>query len=332
MSTNVFLSYASMPAWVLIVLMLIGVALLCLGGDKLTGGAAALGLHLKIDPVIIGLTIVAVATSMPELFTTLLAAVMGSPDLAVGNIVGSNIVNIGLILGLAGFFWPFKCHAHLAVQEMPILLVVTIIFCAMGYSGGVIDRKEGFVLLGITVVYIFSIVRRRRSNTSASVEMLEEVPLRLPEMSVGRAVTWVLAGGVLLAAGSDLLVNSAIVEARNLGVGELVIGLTIVALGTSLPELATVIASSIKGQSGMAAGNIVGSNLFNMMLIGGGVSAISPLAFSPRLFNIEIPAMFGLTVLLWLFMRRFDKVGRVEGGALLLAYAVIIWTTVRAAA
>jgi len=330
MSTNIFLPYDTMPPWALVLLMLIGIALLWLGGDKLTGGAAAVGLHMNIDPVIIGLTIISIATSLPELVTSLVASVMGSPDVAVGNIVGSNLANIGLILGISGLVWSFRPQTKLVMNEMPILLIVTLIFCAMGYSDGMLDRREGLVLLCLTASYLWFVVMRRRRNVLEAVNSDKDVALDLPQMTMAKAVAWVLLGGVFLALGSDVLVNASVAEARHLGVSELIIGLTIVAVGTSLPELAATVAASVKGHGDMVAGNIVGSNLFNMMLIGGSVSALSPVSFSRKLFNIEIPAMFGLTVLLWLLMRRMEKIGRMEGGVLLLAYAVIMWTSVRA--
>lgn len=331
MSTSSLISYDLLPAWALIALMLLGIFLLWLGGDKLTDGAGAVGLHLNIDPIIIGLTIVSVATSLPELVTSLIASVMGSSDVAVGNIVGSNIANIGLILGLGALIWPFTRHINLLRHEMPILLAVSLVFALMGYTGGVLDRVEGFVLLIITASYIAFIVRRHRRSQQVG-EDEEPLARELPKMSIYAALAWVLLGGALLAVGSDVLVNASIVGARHLGISELVIGLTIVAVGTSLPELAATIASSLKGQSDIVAGNIVGSNLFNMMLIGGSVSAIAPVDFAQRLFRLEIPAMFGLTALLWFMMRRSERVGRVEGAVLLLTYAAVTLMVVRAGA
>ena len=321
MGTEVILPFSTLAAVWLMLLMAAGIACLWVGGNWLTDGATALGLHARIDPILVGLTIVSVATSFPELLTSLLASAKGSPDLATGNIVGSNIANIGLILGVAGLFWPFAVHSSLIRAEMPILIGVSVLFCLLGFFSP-LGRIDGILLLLCMVGYFVFIVKRRQRGEMLEQDLEENVEEQ--RMPLSRALLFLLAGGALLALGSDVLVNASVETARRIGISELLIGITIVAVGTSLPELAATVAAGLKRQSDIVAGNIVGSNLFNLMLIGGSVAVVEPLPFSRSLFRLEIPAMLLLTLVLWGFFASGKRIRRREGGLLLGAYVAVI--------
>jgi len=321
--------YAEFNTFLLVILLIAGLALLCFGGDWLARGAASLALNLNINPIVVGLTIVAVATSMPELIAGFFAAAQGLDGLVVGNVVGSNLGNMGLILGAAALIYPIRIQRRLLRQELPILLVVTVLFSFMGLSlrggPGVLDRLDSVLLLSGVVAYVGFIlhqVLRNRSQQPAEDEIAEEIvnPIRSQWVCAG----WVLAGAIALAAGADFLVGSASQLASRMGVSEGLIGLTIVAVGTSLPELAASFAAAVRKQSDIIAGNIIGSNIFNMLLIGGGVSIVFPIQVDPRFYRIEYPCMLLLTILLWITCCTGRKVTRVEGGVLVVVYAVVI--------
>ena len=316
------LPFVDFPTWLLFVCLVVGLLGLTFGGDWLTNGAAAISVNLKISPLVIGLTIVSIATSMPELFTSLLAA-KESPGLAVGNILGSNVANIGLILGATALICPLKIQTRLIYREVPILLIVTALFTILAFGG--FNRIEGVVLLALTVAYLVYAVRSAREGPPDVVgdEFAKEL-----ESAEGKsnaiATGLVLLGGLFLALGADVLVGSSVEIASRWGVSDTLIGLTIVAIGTSLPELAASLAAARAGHSDICAGNIVGSNLFNLLLIGGSVSALLPFAVDPALFSFEFPAVFVLTVFLLWFFRTGHLVDRREGAILICFYVGIL--------
>lgn len=321
------LDYATFHNILLAFLLLVGFAMLCLGGDWLARGAASLALALRINPVVVGLTIVSIATSMPELITAFIAAAGGNSGLAVGNIVGSNLGNAGLILGIAALICPIMIQSRLIKQEVPLLLVVTVMFTLMSMGGfmatGEIGRLEGLFLLAGTAAYLYFLVfQARRSGPHENDEIADE--LKEPIQSIAKCLAFVFGGGALLALGADFLVGSSVEIATRLNVSQVLIGLTVVAIGTSLPELAASIAAALRKQSDIIAGNIVGSNIFNMLLIGGAVSTFYPLEVEARLFVVEFPSMVLLTVLLWFAFYTERKVTRLEGGFLIILYLVII--------
>nr|WP_267908130.1 calcium/sodium antiporter [Cerasicoccus arenae] len=307
--------------------LIVGLVLLCLGGDWLARGAASLALLLKINPVVVGLTIVSISTSMPEMITAFIAAKGGNSGLAIGNIVGSNLGNAGLILGIAALIYPITIQNRLIKQEVPLLVIVTVMFTLMSMGGflaaGEIGRLEGLLLLAGTAGYLFFMVfQAKRSGPTENEELTEE--LKDPITSVAKCLSFVLIGAVFLALGAEFLVGSSVQIATRMGVSQVLIGLTLVALGTSLPELAASVAAALRKQSDIIAGNIVGSNIFNMLLIGGSVSTFYPLQVERRLFVIEFPSMVLLTLLLWFAFYTERKVTRLEGGFLVILYFVII--------
>ena len=319
--------YTDLSTLILVLILIVGLAGLCFGGDWLARGAASLALLWKINPVIVGLTIVSIATSMPELITALLAAGRGSSGLAVGNIIGSNLGNIGLILGIAALVGPVRIQWRLIRQEVPILFVVTLLFTLLCAGGVIINGKLGriegaLLLLGAVVYLAFLTIQARHPKKRIEEEYADEI--EDPLGSVACCLAYIAAGGVALWLGAELLVNSSVELARRMHISDELIGLTIVAIGTSLPELAASIAAAMRKQSDIIAGNIVGSNIFNMLLVGGGVAAIFPLEIDGRLFEVEYPAMILLTVLLWFAFYTDRRVSRLEGGFLLVLYILVL--------
>lgn len=325
------LDYQSLSFLILSLILVVGLVLLMFGGDWLARGAGSLAVNLKINPVIVGLTVVAVATSMPELIVCMLAGAKGNFEIATNNIVGSNLGNIGLIMGVAALIYPMTIQNRLIRQEMPFLLFATLLFIALGYSwsGGVhqISRIDAFILLAVITAYIvFLVVQAKRSSKQDSAEFDED--LSNPIESIGLCVVLVVGGGLALAAGADLLIGSAEQIALRLNMSQGLVGLTIVALGTSLPELAASVSAALRKQGDIIAGNIVGSNIFNLLLIGGGVGVIYPIEMEAGLFRMEYPVLLVFTLLLWFAFFTGRKVMRWEGAALLVLYfasIVFIW-------
>jgi len=309
-------------AWpVVLSLLMVGLVLLVLGGSWLCKGSVSIALLMQVSPVIIGLTVVSIATSFPELFTSLAAIWKGSPDLAIGNILGSNAANLGLIMGVAALIYPMSVHSRLVRWELPILLAATILFWGIvAYYQG-INRGSGILLLLLTSGYLVLIVHTSRTR-SIGEEYKEE--LAKAEQTWCVASLFVVAGAFLLWLGSDLLVESSVTIARRLSVSEVVIGLTLVAVGTSLPELGTTIAAAIKREDGIIVGNIIGSCLFNIFLIGGVAGLVSPFTVPAFLAVRELPLLLGITLLFSLFVFTQKRVSRSEGALLLVLYALFI--------
>ncbi|MGC6423779.1 MAG: calcium/sodium antiporter [Lentimonas sp.] len=316
------LPFPDLAMWLLGLLMLVGFTALSLGGDWLTSGAATVSVNLKINPVVVGLTIVSIATSMPEMLTSLLAA-KDSPGLALGNVLGSNVANIGLILGATAMITPLAVRSRLIRREVPILIGVTLIFTLMAIGG--YSRGEGIVLLAMTALYLTYVVRgaKDRHGDPLGAELADEVKATT-KRSTGPAILLVVLGGVFLALGADVLVQTSVEIAGRMGVSDVLIGLTIVALGTSLPELAASIAAARSGNADICAGNIVGSNLFNILLIGGGVATIIPIPVDASLLRFEFPAVLFLTSLLLWFFTSGHIVSRREGAVLIFLYVLIL--------
>lgn len=309
-------------AWLLI-LLLLGLAALTFGGDTLTGGAAAVSVNMRIDPMVVGLTVVSIATSMPEMATSLMAA-KDNPGIALGNILGSNIANIGLILGIAAIIAPLKIELRMIRREVPILIGVTVIFSLFALGGG-FQRLEGLILLALTVAYLIYVVRGARLEATPEMEReFKESTEELGRRSTPSAIVLIILGGALLALGADILVGASVEMAMRMGASELFVGLTIVAIGTSLPELAASVAAVRAGHGDMCAGNIVGSNLFNILLIGGTVSTISGMNVGNALLLVEFPVLILLSGLLLWFFKSGHIVSRREGVALLFIYAAIL--------
>jgi len=304
-----------------LLLAVIGLACLIGGADFLVRGGARLARAFNVSPVVIGLTVVAIGTSAPELMVSLGAAWRGSPDLATGNVVGSNLANIGLILGIAGLLRPLPVSLRLLRVEVPILFAATVVFAAMAVDGR-IGRLEGGVLLAaLCALTGFNIRAARREDPNVVAEFANEYGAT---DSIGRDLLWVAAGVGLLLGGGHLLVGSAVTVARNFGISELIIGLTLLAVGTSLPELATSVVAVLRNEPDIAVGNVVGSNLFNLLAVIGPTAVVQPLAVNDELLRAQVPALLLLTAALWVVLRTGHTVTRWEAGILLATYLAVI--------
>lgn len=316
-------SYPDLHLVWLLLLLVVGFAALTYGGDILTSGAAAVSHNLKIDPIVVGLTVVSIATSMPEMATSMMAA-KDNPGIALGNILGSNIANIGLILGICAVIAPLKIELRMIRREVPILIGVTVIFGLFAMGGG-FHRSEGCILLALTVAYLIYVVRSAKAKDSEeATKQFTEGTEELARKTTKAAVLFILLGAALLALGADVLVGASVEMAMRMGASELFVGLTIVAIGTSLPELAASLAAVRAGHGDMCAGNIVGSNLFNILLIGGGVSATVGMDVRNELLLVEFPSLILLSGLLLWFFKSGHIVSRREGVALLCIYFGIL--------
>lgn len=309
-----------------LVLFLIGLVLLTAGADVLVKGAASLAAGLGISPLIIGLTVVAFGTSAPELSVSVSSAWSGQADIALGNVVGSNICNVLLILGLAALAAPLVVQPQLVRFDVPVMIACGVLLLLVSLDG-VISRLDGLLLSAGLVAYVLALLFKSRNDKALADSMRDEAGL---DAGAGarplRNLVLVVAGLAMLVVGAGWLVDGAVMLARGLGVSELVIGLTIVAVGTSLPELATSVMASIRGQRDIAIGNVVGSNIFNILCVLGLSSLVSPagIRVAPEALAFDIPVMLAVSVfclpLFWLGYR----ISRLRGALLLAAYAAYV--------
>ena len=297
----------------------IGFLLLVGGAEALVRGGARLARHLGVSPVVIGLTVVAIGTSAPELVVSLNAAMRGRPDLATGNVVGSNLANIGLILGVSGLLRPLPVALRLLKMEMPALVAATLVFVALALDR-TLGRADGAVLFtGVILLILMNLRGARREGP----EVVQEFDAAFAqENGALRDALWVAVGLVALAAGGHLLVDAATAIARALGISELTIGLTLVAVGTSLPELATAVVAVLRDEVDIAVGNVVGSNLFNLLAVAGPTAILAPMPVNRHLLHLQLPILVALTLVLWALLRSGRTLQRWEAGCLLAAYAV----------
>lgn len=315
-----------------ILFILAGFVLLLKGGDWLVEGSVSIARKARLSPMVIGLTVVGFGTSAPELFVSLQAALAGSPGICIGNVVGSNIANIALILGTTALILPCAAKPHTLRIDVPMMVLACLLLAAAGMSGS-IGRLAGAVAVVILVSFVSWEVRRSRRMTK-NADFIEENTQR--QMRLWVAVVLVLVALGLLVLGSDLLVGGASGIARQIGESagadpqelERIIGLTIVAVGTSLPELFASVIAARKGQQEMAIGNIVGSVTFNVFFCIGISAIICPISDTDGGFLADYLLMGGLTLLLWLFMYTKRTLERWEGGVLLSIYIIYICSTV----
>ena len=306
--------------------IVVGVALVLWGADRLTEGAASLARRLKVPEIIIGLTIVAAGTSAPELFVSVVSALNGTPDLAVGNVVGSNTMNAMLIVGVSAMVAPMVISRSTVSRDIPFSVaasVLLLLLCMDGMlcwsiSGHMISRLDGIVMLmGFA---LFMAVALRQALKSHAAEQQEAEGGQMP---VWRGLAYVLLGLLCLVVGSNLFVDAATKVAQQLGVSQGVIGLTIVAGGTSLPELATSVVAARKGQSAIAIGNVIGSNVFNILLILGLTALISPMQIGD-ITMVDLLMMLMSIALVWLFSATKLTIARWEGAVLTALYVAYL--------
>ena len=305
-----------------ILLVVAGLALLIWGADRFVHGAAASARNLGITPLLVGLTVVALATSAPEILVSIVAALDGEPGLAIGNAIGSNIVNVGLVLGMTAMIRPIKLESATLRREMPALLAVSLLTVSL-FLDTFLSRIDGLVMLTglvIVMVWLARLGMRSAANDPIKIDYEAEIP---SDVSMTMAVVWLVVGLAILLVGAKILVNGSVGIAQELGVSEVVIGVTIVAFGTSLPELAVSLASALKGEYGLAIGNIVGSNIFNLLAVIGVAATIQPAALAPSVLSLHIFVMVAFTLVLFAMTYDYDGKGqlsRLEGTALLAAY------------
>ena len=299
------------------VFALFGFAGLTYGADWFVDGASGLARRFHISPLVIGLTVVAYGTSAPEIGTCLVAVLGESPGLAVGNVIGSNAANLGLILGITAVMTPFAVPRGLLRREFWFMLGATILLWPLA-AAGVASRPVGFDLAAVLNAFNALSNRWGRSAEPGAAGGPDD---GADESNAGRSLTTTAVGLVALLVGAELLVRGASDIARALGASETVIGLTLVAIGTSLPELATSVAAGRRGQIQIVAGNVIGSNLFNVLGALGISAAVMPVAMEPSLTTAEVPGVVLLTLLAGVFMLTGRWVARVEGAVLLAAYA-----------
>lgn len=299
-----------------LLLVTLGVVLLFVGGDTLVGGATALARQLGMSPLVVGLTVVAFATSCPELAATFTAALRGSPDMALGNVVGSNIANVALILGASALIAPLAASARFLRREVAFMLLVTVVIYPL-LRDGILGRVNAVFLLAALVFFLVTLLR---DPASAHVETDDDEPPGPRQQGMWPAF-FVVLGLLMLIGGAQALVRGASDIAVAFGVPERVIGLTLLALGTSLPELATSIAAARKGQSDIILGNVIGSNIFNLLCILGLTALVQPIAVAPAVLQVDYWVMFATSALIIVLLAMRKSIVHWEGALLLTAYA-----------
>ncbi len=314
-----------MSPTVALLLLVSGMLILVAGGELLVRGAVWLARIAHVPGAVIGLTIVALATSLPELAVSLSAALHGSPDAAVGNVIGSNIFNLGAMVGLAALLVPLPVHRSAVLFEWPVMLAATLLMIGVAWDGN-IGRGDGFLFMAALVAFHGFIIRRAgRGMTPDSAQEFEEAAGGAPpfvRVSPGAAITVLIAGGAaMLALGGHLMVEGGIELARLAGISERVIGLTVLAVGTSLPELAASLMAARRNQLDIALANAMGSNIFNLLGILGATALVRPVPVTTGFLHGDVWWMLGFTVLIAPIMYTGRKITRPEGALLLAAYA-----------
>lgn len=295
-----------------LLLLIVGFVMLVKGADWFVDGAAGLAARFGIPQLVIGLTIVAMGTSAPEAAVSITAATSGNAGITIGNVVGSNILNVLLILGITAVIIAVPVQQSTIRWEMPFMHVITILLAVLGISGNVIGRGEGVILWAFFLVYLGYLFKMAKNGTDE--EEIEPMPL-------WKQLLMLAVGIVLIVAGSNLTVDHATIIAKIFGVSDRLIGLTIIAFGTSLPELVTSVTAAKKGKADIAIGNIVGSNVFNILFVVGTTALITPVEFKSG-FVIDCAVALSAGLLLWFGVMKEQKLKRPVGILMLLAYAV----------
>ncbi|MCI8431804.1 MAG: calcium/sodium antiporter [Lachnospiraceae bacterium] len=297
-----------------LLLLVVGFVLLMKGADWFVEGASKLADKLGIPQLVIGLTIVAMGTSLPEAAVSITSALKGSAELTIGNVVGSNILNILIILGVTGVICAIPVQKSTVRYEIPFMIGITVVLAVLGLADHVVSRPEGVILWGFMIVYLLYLLRMAKNGQSP-----EEVPEAGKNDKILKLLLLIVIGGAMIVLGSDVTVNAATALAEKFGMSERLIGLTIVAFGTSLPELVTSVTAALKGKTDIAVGNIVGSNIFNILFVVGTTALITPVVYSPE-FMVDTLTAIGAAVLLLVCVLRRKKLGRLAGIAMLLGY------------
>jgi cation:H+ antiporter len=299
------------------VLLLAGFVGLFVGGDALVRGAVGIARTLGLSPLVIGLTVVGFGTSTPELLVSADAALRGVPDIALGNVVGSNIGNVLLIVGLSALIWPIRVAGDTLKRDTAVMMAAALVLLPLFWLG-TMGRLSGGVLVAGLLTYLYIAFRDGKADE-------DDPSLQGAVAPVWKSALWVIAGLVALMLGARWLVDGAVNIARGFGVSEAFIGLTVVAIGTSLPELATSVVAAVKRQSEIAIGNIVGSNIFNVLGILGITAIITPIPVASRFLTFDLPAMIAACAVLTALLLLRPTIGRIVGAGMLAAYGAYVW-------
>jgi len=311
-----------------IVFLLIGFVLLVVGGEFLVRSSVALSLKLNISRMVVGLTVVSFATSAPELLVSLQAALDGFSDISLGNVIGSNIANIGLVLGLTALVSPLTIDRDFYRLNWPVMMIFSIVLYFFLMSNNEISRLEGGLLLFGLIAYLIILVKRSRRKDKVVIEEVDESLKQVRGFKIG---IWLFIGILALWGGSELLVKGAVDLANQIGISERVVSVTIIAIGTSVPELAASLIAAIKKEKAISVGNLIGSNIFNIASVLGLTALIKPIVIqSSAILNNDMFWLLGIAfvVLPLLLIPKVSEIGRKEGFALLLAYSVFIILTI----
>ncbi|WP_121666408.1 calcium/sodium antiporter [Mesonia aquimarina] len=309
------------------VFIILGLTLLVVGGEFLVRSSVALSFKLNISTMVIGLTVVSFATSLPELLVSLQAALDGFSDISLGNVIGSNVANIGLVLGITAMISSISVDRDFFKLNWPVMLFFSFLLYVFLYTGGSISRIEGLILIGIMIVYLVILIQRARKKDEV---VAEEVDEKLQTTSWFKIIVWLLIGGVALYYGSEWLVEGAVDLATIMGVSERVISVTMIAIGTSVPELAASVIAAVKKEKAISLGNLIGSNIFNIASVLGITSVILPINIqSEEVLSNDIFWMLGFALVLLplvLLPKRFEF-SRYKGLVLFVAYSLFIGLT-----
>lgn len=301
-----------------VLFILVGIVLVLWGADRLTDGAVAVAEKMKMPQIVIGLTIVAMGTSMPEFCVSLVSALKGTTDLAVGNIVGSNIFNTLLIVGVSAWVAPMIILKSTVRKDIPFALFASVILLVMCLDGN-ISRLDAGILFVLFLVFMYVTLKGTKTKDDDTAAKTDSIEDNKKPMAAWLSIVWIIVGLACLIGGSNLFVEGATKVAEHIGVSEAVIGLTIVAGGTSLPELATSVVSARKGNSGIAIGNVLGSNVFNILAILGVTGVITPMHLQ-GITMLDLSMMVFSTLLVWLFSFTKYKIARWEGIVLTIVF------------
>lgn len=306
-----------------VLFLVLGFFLLIKGADFFVEGSSSVAKRLRVPSIIIGLTIVAMGTSLPELAVSVTASVENSNTLAISNVVGSNIFNLLVVCGACALFAPLAVKESTLKREFPFSVICAIILLVMGVTGILLNRIEGIILDVIFVVYLMWMIFSARKARATATEDDTKV------LSVPRCIIYIVLGAVAIKFGGDFVVDGASTIATKIGLSQTLVGLTIVALGTSLPELVTSVIAARKNEVDMAVGNVIGSNIFNILMILGVAGTISPISFITENI-IDISILIAVSAVVWIFARSKKRIGRPEGIIMLLMYtAYLVYICIR---
>lgn len=312
-----------------VLFIFLGLILLVVGGEFLVRSAVAISLRFNISKMVIGLTVVSFATSAPELLVSIQAALDGFSDISLGNVIGSNIANIGLVLGITAIITPLAIDRDFYKFNWPVMMLLSIALYFILHSGRVISRIEGGALLAILVIYLYLLIKRARSARGEEVDNLD-IDAGLERVSNFKLITWLLIGGLALYFGSQLLVSGAVDLATTMGISERIIAVTMIAIGTSVPELAASVIAALKKEKALSLGNLIGSNIFNIASVLGITAIIQPIAVkSEAVLTSDIFWMIGFSAVLipLAFLPKKWEIGRIKGIVIVAAYALFIGLT-----